>query len=55
MKKERIESETKWATRIEKLENNQIDQDKKIADNENEIADLKRFKCINLLCNNRKQ
>ena len=23
--------------------------------NENEIADLKRFKCINLLCNNRKQ
>ena len=55
MKKERIESETKWATRIEKLENNQIDQDKKIADNENEIADMKRFKCINLLCNNRKQ
>ena len=52
MKKERIESETKWATRIE---NNQIDQDKKIADNENEIADQKRFKCINLLCNNRKQ
>ena len=30
-------------------------KDKKIADNEKEIADLKRFKCINLSCNNRKQ
>ena len=39
----------------EKLESNQQSQDKKIADNEKEIADLKRFKCINLSCNNRKQ
>ena len=29
--------------------------DKKIAENEKEIADLKRFKCVNLTCNNRKQ
>ena len=42
-------------SRIEKLESNQQSQDKKIADNEKEIADLKRFKCINLSCNNRKQ
>lgn len=55
MKKDKEESETRWATRIEKLENNQQAQDKKIADNEKEIADLKRFKCINLSCNNRKQ
>ena len=54
MKKDK-ESETRWTTRIEKLENNQQSQDKKIADNEKEIADLKRFKCINLSCNNRKQ
>ena len=55
MKKEKIESETKWTTRIEKLESNQLSQDKKIAENEKEIADLKRFKCVNLTCNNRKQ
>lgn len=55
MKKDKEESETRWTTRIEKLENNQQSQDKKIADNEKEIADLKRFKCINLSCNNRKQ
>ena len=55
MKKDKVESETRWTIRIEKLESNQQSQDKKIADNENEIADLKRFKCINLLCNNRKQ
>ena len=53
--KEKIESETKWTTRIEKLESNQLSQDKKIAENEKEIADLKRFKCVNLTCNNRKQ
>ena len=53
MKKEKIESETKWTYRIEKLESNQLSQDKKIA--ENEKADLKRFKCVNLTCNNRKQ
>ena len=34
---------------------NQLSQDKKIAENEKEIADLKRFKCVNLTCNNRKQ
>jgi hypothetical protein len=55
MKKEKIESETKWTYRIEKLESNQLSQDKKIAENEKEIADLKRFKCVNLTCNNRKQ
>ena len=55
MKKDKEESEPRWTTRIEKLENNQQSQDKKIADNEKEIADLKRFKCINLSCNNRKQ
>ena len=44
MKKDKEESETRWTTRIEKLENNQQSQDKKIADNEKEIADLKRFK-----------
>ena len=27
----------------------------KIEENEKEIADLKRFKCVNLTCNNRKQ
>lgn len=55
MKKDKVESETRWTIRIEKLESNQQSQDKKIADNEKEIADLKRFKCINLSCNNRKQ
>lgn len=54
MKKDKVESETRWTIRIEKLESNQQSQDKKIADNEKEIADLKRFKCINLSCNNRK-
>ena len=37
MKKEKIESETKWTYRIEKLESNQLSQDKKIAENEKEI------------------
>ena len=55
MKKDKVESETRWTIRIEKLESNQQSQDKKIADNEKEIADLRRFKCINLSCNNRKQ
>ena len=55
LRADKIESETKWTYRIEKLESNQLSQDKKIAENEKEIADLKRFKCVNLTCNNRKQ
>ena len=55
MKRDKTESENRWLLRIENLEKNQLEQDKKIADNEKEIVDLKRFKCITLSCNNRKQ
>ena len=50
-----IETKLALVSLQEKLESNQLSQDKKIAENEKEIADLKRFKCVNLTCNNRKQ
>lgn len=55
LKKDKEESEHRLSERILKLEEKQADQERKIAGNEREIEDLKRFKCTNLSCNNRKQ
>lgn len=55
LKKDKEESDRKLSERILKLEDKQAAQEKKIAGNEREIEDLKRFKCTNLSCNNRKQ
>nr|DAI42948.1 MAG TPA: hypothetical protein [Caudoviricetes sp.] len=55
LKKDKEESENRLSARIIKLEERQAAQEQKIAGNEREIEDLKRFKCTNLTCNHRKQ